>query len=294
MKQLPDFIIIGAMKCMTSTLHEQLARQPGFFMSTPKEPYFFSDDPVYAKGMDWYHELFADAKPGDLKGESTTHYTKLPTYPQTIARIQEHVPNAKFIYVMRHPIDRLVSQYIHQWTEREISVPIDEAIDQHSELIAYSKYAMQLKPYFEVFGRNRILPVFFDRLRNHSQAELERICTFLGYDGTPIWDDSDQNRNVSAQRMQVNPVRDFLVNLPILSTIRKQLIPQAWRDRVKSQWQMQERPELSEHSLLHLEEVFNADLALLGEWLGATIAVRNFREVTRQQEHNWNQEIVKL
>jgi hypothetical protein len=84
----PNFIIIGAMKCATSTLHEQLARQPGFFMSQPKEPNFFSDDSAYARGEDWYLGLFAGTRPGDICGESSTHYTKLPTYPGTVGMVK--------------------------------------------------------------------------------------------------------------------------------------------------------------------------------------------------------------
>ena len=76
---LPDFLIIGAMKCGTSTLQAQLARQPGVFMSTPKEPNYFSDDEVHAQGQARYEGLFSGAAEGDLTGEASTHYTKLPT-----------------------------------------------------------------------------------------------------------------------------------------------------------------------------------------------------------------------
>ncbi len=286
----PDFMIIGAMKSATSTLHEQLARQDGFFMCTPKEPYFFSDDPVYAKGIEWYVNLFADAQSSDICGESTTHYAKLPTYPKTIARIAKHVPDAKFVYVMRHPIDRLVSQYIHQWTEREIDRPIDEAIHAHPELIAYSKYTMQLQPYFAQFGQARVLPVFFDHLHTHPQIALERICRFLGYDGKPVWDNSDQQRNVSSERMRVNPLRDAIVNAPILSTIRTRLIPPSFRERVKALWRMEKRPELSADSILQLEQIFDADLAILGNWLGVELTCKNFRSVTRDRVWEWEKE----
>ena len=54
MNKTPNFIIIGAMKCATSTLHEQLALQPGIFMSQLKEPNFFSNDEEYEKGWNWY------------------------------------------------------------------------------------------------------------------------------------------------------------------------------------------------------------------------------------------------
>ena len=287
---LPNFLIIGAMKSATSTLHEQLARQSGIFMSTPKEPYFFSNDPVYAKGMAWYKSLFAGAHTNDLKGESTTHYTKLPTYPKTIERIQKHIPNAKFIYVMRHPIDRLVSQYVHHWSEKEVAVPIDEAIDAMPIMIDYSRYAYQLTSYFETFGKERVLPVFFDRLHTHSQAELERICRFIGYAGTPTWDSGDETRNVSSERLQVNPLRDFLVDLPILSTIRKRLVPQSVRNRIKRRWQMTERPTLSPESKVKLEAIFNEDLALLGSWTGVQLDCDNFKAVTRDHVLDWSKE----
>ena len=85
---LPDYLIIGAMKCGTSTLAVQLGAQPGLFMTTPKEPNFFSDDVIYSRGAAWYQALFDDAKPGDIKGEASTHYTKLPTHPDTLSRLR--------------------------------------------------------------------------------------------------------------------------------------------------------------------------------------------------------------
>lgn len=97
MSPAPDFLIIGAMKSATSTLHEQLARQPGVFMSTPKEPNFFSDDPIYARGFEWYRGLFAGGAEALLRGESSTHYTKLPTHPHAVERIARHLPQVKLI-----------------------------------------------------------------------------------------------------------------------------------------------------------------------------------------------------
>lgn len=269
------------MKSATSTIHEQLARQAGIIMSEPKEPYFFSDDPVYAKGIDWYTSLFAHATADDLCGESTTHYTKLPTYPHTIDRIEQHIPNAKFIYVMRHPIDRLVSQYIHQWTEREIEVPLNEAIGKHPELIAYSRYAMQLQPYFETFGRERVLPVFFDSWVAHPQAELSRICQFIGYTLQPEWQLVVKQENKSAERMRVNPLRDAIVNAPILSTIRRRLIPQSARDAIKQRWQMRQRPTLTDANRVYLQQIFDKELAIIGKWLGINLNCNNFKEATR-------------
>ena len=288
MSRLPNFMIIGAMKSATSTLHDQLALQPGIVMSDPKEPYFFSDDPIYAKGMDWYTSLFAHALPTDLCGESTTHYTKLPTYPLTVERIQKHVPDAKFIYIMRHPVDRLVSQYIHHWTMRETELSLQEmAADESGILINYSQYTTQLQPFFDTFGQDRVLPLFFDRLHTHPQAVLEQVCHFIGYNQQPTWQTAVTQQNKSSERMRVSPIRDMIVEAPVLRAIRKNLIPPSVRNRIKTLWTMRNRPELAPAQREHLESIFDQDLAKLGQWLSVDLTCANFKAVTRDKPLTW-------
>lgn len=278
----PDFMIIGGMKCATSTLHEQLALQPGIFMTSLKEPNFFSNDEEFAKGMDYYHALFTGAQPNDLCGESSTHYTKLPTYPDTVQRLAAAFPQSKFIYVMRHPIDRLVSQYIHEWTQRIVDTDINEAIDQFPEMIEYSLYTKQLQPYFEQFGHDRVLPVFFERMLTHPQAELERVCQFIGYEGAPIWQELDA-QNVSADRIRISGWRDFLVEAPGLKQLRRWFIPKSLRTWVRSLWSMKQRPQLSAERLATLEQLFDQDLQVLGSWLGIPLTCATFKATAKSQ-----------
>ena len=101
-------------------------------MSTPKEPNFFSDDDIYAQGWDWYRGLFAGAGERDL-------LRRVQHALHQVADLSAHgradadgtCPGMKLIYVMRHPIDRLVSQYIHESIRGEINVPMDQALEQH-------------------------------------------------------------------------------------------------------------------------------------------------------------------
>ncbi len=275
----PDFMIIGAMKCATSTLHVQLALQPGFVMSEPKEPNFFSNDEIYCQGMDWYYALFSAAKPGDLCGESSTHYTKLPTYPNTIDRIQQHVPNGKFIYVMRHPIDRLVSQFIHEWSQRNVSTKdVNEAVTALPILIQYSQYSMQLRPFLETFGPDNILPLFAENLRHHPQRELERVCRFLGYQGTPRWQEDTGHEHQSSERLVKSPWRDALVEQPVLKHLRRTLVPKSFRTRVRGLWTMKERPQLTPERIQYLEQIFDEDLAMVGHWMGLELNCHNFKK----------------
>ena len=178
--------------------------------------------------------------------------------------------------------------YIHEWSMRVLTMPLSKAIDEHAALVQFGQYATQLEPYFEAFGKERVLPVFFDRLLTHPQEELERVCTFVGYEGDPVWKEEQGPSNVSSQRMRNSKLRDLLVHAPIVSTIRQRLIPQSVRDRVKKLWMMNRRPELTEQERRRLEAVFNPELAKLGKWLGIeSLTCSNFRELTRDRAYDW-------
>ena len=278
MPRRADFVIIGAMKCATSTLRAQLAQQPGLYMSE-REANFFSNDDICARGVGWYESQFDGAHADQICGESSTHYTKLPTYPRTAERMVECLPHAQLIYVMRHPVDRLVSQYIHEWSERIIDVPIEQAIEQRPELVAYSRYAMQLEPFLKSYGQEKILPVFFDQLRRRPQRELERICRFVGYAGPVRWYEQPP-WNVSSARMRKSRLRDAVVEFSPLVKLRRMLVPKSIRTRIRQLWTMRERPQISEIRLRQLVEVFDEDLARVGQWLGLELSCENFRNVT--------------
>lgn len=276
---MPDFVIIGAMKCATSTLHDQLARVDGVSMSDPKEPNFFSDELVWGRGVGWYRSLFASMPSGDLKGESSTHYSKLPTYPLCIDRMWSHLPGAKIIYVMRDPVERIVSQYIHEWSQRVIEdgCPLDEAIDRYPILVEYSRYAMQLEPYLRRWGMGAVLPVFFERLMNDPQAEFERVGAFLGIGSEMRWDEREA-RNVSSQRQRRGPRVDALLGNRALQVLRRRLMPERVRAKIRSRWTMKDRPALSEVSIRTLHERLDPDLHRLGSWIGRELTCAGYHE----------------
>jgi len=286
----PDFIIIGAMKSATSTLHEQLALQEGIFMTTPKEPNYFSDDEQYAKGSDWYDALFLDATDADLCGESSTHYTKLPDYPLTVGRMAKRLQSPKLIYVLRHPIDRLVSHYIHQWTQNIMRCDINEAIDQYEELTAYSCYAKQLAPYIKQFGCENILLVCNEAIRENPQIQLQRVAEFIGYKGATAWKANLAAQNVSSERVRLFKGYKWLVESAMMTALRRFLVPQSIRNRIKRQLTMQKRPEIDPAHLEKLTTLFNADLASLGSYVGITLSCDNFKQVVSHENLNWEVE----
>jgi hypothetical protein len=286
----PDFIVIGAMKSATTTLHEQLARQPGVFMSRPKEPNFFSDNENYARGWGWYSSLFRPASGSELCGESSTHYSKFPTYPRTVDRMVRDLPHLKLIYLIRHPIERLISQYVHEITTGRITTGIGEAVDRHPEMIEYSRYSMQLQPYVDAYGFENILPVFFPRLVYHSQAELDRIGCFLDCAGRFVWDGSLKPQNMGRERLRASPLRHALVQTPVLTTLRQRIVPRQLSQSLKGFWRARvDRPEISLELTERLREDFDADLAQLGSWLGIALDCENFHDATVARACEWGE-----
>ena len=286
--RLPDFAIIGAMKCGTSTLHEQLALRSGFFMSRPKEPNFFSDDSEFARGIEWYASLFAGASEGQLCGESSTHYTKLPTHPHAAERLHAQLPNARLVYVMRDPVERLVSQYLHEWSTRAVTGSIEDAVEHHERFVAYSCYARQLEPYRSRFGAAAILPVFLERLVAFPEEEFARVCRFLGdRSGEPVtWHSERARENASSERLRESPLRDALLRIGPLRWLKDQL-PDSVRDRIKQLWRYEGRPDLSADARARIEARIDPDLARLGDWLGAKLTCGSWSQQVLERPLEW-------
>jgi hypothetical protein len=262
---LPDFLIIGAMKCGTSTLQAQLAVQEGVFMTTPKEPNFFSNDEIYKRGLDNYCALFDAAKNGDLRGEASTHYTKLPTYPKTIKRMIKVLKSPKLVYMIRNPVERAVSHYIHDWSEGRMGHDPEYAFAQHPELIEYGCYAMQIQPYIDAYGIEDIYLTSLESIRTEPFAELGRIGRFLGLENPAIWQSELPTQNVSAKRIRRFPLHGLLVDNQAARTLRHLLVPKALRTRIREARTIGSRPELSDKLRTSLQQAFTQDHAKLSK-----------------------------
>lgn len=165
-------------------------------MPETKELKFFSNEEVWSKGIEWYQGLFPEGYA--LRGEGSVQYTMFPNFPDVPQRIQDHIPDVRFIYLMRDPIERMRSQYRHlvalEW-EKE---PIENALlrdwpslepyrrsEQEALYIHYSMYALQLERYFEIFDRDRFLLLTSEALQNDRVATMRKVMSFLGLD--PEW-----------------------------------------------------------------------------------------------------------
>ncbi|MEM8730023.1 MAG: sulfotransferase domain-containing protein [Pseudomonadota bacterium] len=239
---LPDFLIIGAMKCGTSTLAAQLAAQEGVFVTTPKEPNFFSDDAVYQNGEAWYEALFVDAAPGDRLCEASTHYTKLPTYPNTLARMQALLPAPKLIYVIRNPIARAVSHFIHDWSEGHMPLSMDEALEEMPELVEYGCYGRQIAPFIEAYGSDAVHLTSLEEIQQDPVGAFRAIAEFAELPASARWIVDLPVQNASSDRVRRLPLQGLLVDNPVARTARHLLVPKSLRNKIRESRTMSERP----------------------------------------------------
>jgi Sulfotransferase domain len=182
---LPNFLVIGAIKSGTTSLHRYLRSHAQVFTSK-KEPEFFAsrvNKGNWDRGLRWYEELFADAGDALAVGEVSISYTQYPLVEGVPARIAQVLPDVRLIYLVRHPIDRIVS---HFWMRirkgRETETSIDKAVRANPGYLDISRYAMQVERYLEYFPLERILIVKSEDLRAEREPTLREIFAFLGAD----------------------------------------------------------------------------------------------------------------
>src|SRR3954454_7151346 len=104
----PNFFIVGAMKSGTTTMARALSLHPRVFMSNPKELHYFVAGRNWGRGLEWYEEQFAAANGAVAVGEASVTYTQTPVSPGVAERMARLVPDARIIYLVRHPVERML------------------------------------------------------------------------------------------------------------------------------------------------------------------------------------------
>lgn len=181
-RRLPDFLIIGAMKAGTTTLWGDLRLQPEIFLPEEKEPGDLRQAAVLrAEGRRRYARLFSGALSSQLCGEASTYYTMLPDIigvPERAAEVCGQ--KLKIIYMVRNPIMRALSHHRHSYIAGDMPADINEAVVNDPRLINYSKYAMQLRPWVDVFGRQNIYVLKMEDYIAQRSTKMRELSEFLG------------------------------------------------------------------------------------------------------------------
>lgn len=174
-------MIIGAQKSGTTSLANQLAGHSDICFCDLKEPGYFNEVTDWKSRIQHYHALYRpDA--GQLCGEASTMYTFIPEFFDTHQRLFEYNPALKFIYIMRNPVERIVSNYAHRMARKTTGMSPEQAVFADPVYVNRSRYAVQLRPYLELFPRENFLFLIFEEYIRDQFVTLREIAAFLGVD----------------------------------------------------------------------------------------------------------------
>ncbi|MBI3982825.1 MAG: sulfotransferase [Gemmatimonadetes bacterium] len=258
----PNFFIVGAPRCGTTSMHYYLSQHPAVYMPPVKELHFFGRDldpelvyPVPADA-DAYLAFFAPAGSRRGIGETSPFYLYSRTAPGEIA---DFSPDARIVIMLRNPVDLMYSWFCggrfssafipahRQLASFEAAVAGD--LKPHGEVSSpdgpprsrgrvpqsyrdLAAYAQHVKRYLDAFGRARIHVVWFDELTSAPGPVFQRICRFLEVDPGFIPDFAPRNQSRHAR---VRTLVRFLIRPPPLARhLARALVPASVRPAIRS------------------------------------------------------------
>jgi len=181
-RPMPDFLVIGAARAGTTALFELLRQHPEVYLPPEKELHYFCRH--YDRGADWYAGHFADATPGQRIGEASTTYTQQAAWPDAPARIAADLPNARLLYIVRHPLEQLRSFYqqCRRLSHYGVVGAFNASVRDCPVLLDTCRYARQLSHYAAYADAGQLKVLFHEDLRRDWRAVVREAFEFLGAD----------------------------------------------------------------------------------------------------------------
>jgi len=209
-KPTPNFLVIGANKAGTSSMHSYLQSHPQIFMSRIKEPFFYNPRPLSRDYLDrWCNgatdraellEFMLEGYNGEkIFGESSTTYSH-QLNGDCARYIHAERPDVKMVYILRHPLGRLVSRFLYLNTLGWVESDFNTELRKNHQYLLGSLYFQQLSYFLDYFDPARIKCLIFEEVVEDTQAALDEIFAFLGIPPHTVPDDRLVTHNKSKNR----------------------------------------------------------------------------------------------
>ncbi len=281
----PNFFIVGAPKCGTTSLWGYLKGHPEVYMATPKELFFFDSDlwgnPGWAPSLEQYLDCFSAAGTQKKIGEATPSYLRSQGAPKDIKAFN---PQAQIIIMLRNPPDVMYS--LHSQGRRMGTEPVaDQAAALEAdawrsgrELQGYREFTnfpAQVQRYFDLFGRENVHTIVYDDLKADSAAVYRATLRFLGVRldcslKSPLMNANRQFRSALLETTLLHPP-------PAIRRISRLLVPRRLRPRVRRVlWNAnlvaQPRPPMDTKLRRRLQKEFEPQVEQLGKLIGRDLS----------------------
>ncbi len=281
MSRLPDFIIIGAAKCGTTSLHSYLQQHPQIYLCSQKETFFFINESVRFKLKPWgavtefedYLAFFEGAPINSIVGEISTNYY---AYSESAKLIQNLIPQVKIIAILRDPADRAFSHYSMFVSAGHEKEDFSNFIEKDNRYVTKGFYYSELLPFFEVFEKEQIKVLLFDDLCKNPIGFMQDLFRYVGVDDQFIPDMSKKsrqgglpkNKTMSSLLTKPNRLRTSVVS------ILKLFIPLQLRHNIKSSIIQKNtyKAKLSSESRKQLIEIYRSDILKLQDLIGRDLS----------------------
>lgn len=212
------------MKAGTTSLFSYLRNHPQVFMPDDKEPGYFSNPDVWNRGIEWYASLFSGAGSAVARGEASVNYTKYPHYQGVPERIRKVLPDVRLIYILRSPVERVYSHYLHNFYAGIERDPIQVALEKRPLYIQTSLYHRQLQQYLAVFPEEQIRVLLLDDLQFQPLEVVQSLFSFLEVDQGFVPRNISEVRHRSAEKRGVdNALMKRLRRLSIYPSLNERL-----------------------------------------------------------------------
>lgn len=294
---MPNFLVIGAAKSGTTALYYAFRQHPEIYMSRSKEPNFFALEgkPPAFRGpgdqqtintqsitsLTAYQRLFHGVDGEAAVGEASTAYLY---HARTPERIKHYIPNAKMIVILRHPVERAYSSYLHMVRDgREPLADFAQALqaeesrirDQWEHIWHYQRmgfYSVQLERYFAFFAPDQIKVHLYDEWLANPLQVMRDTFHFLGVDERFVPDLSirpnvsgiPRNRLLQTLLRRLNPAEAALDPRPIVRLCARRVVHIANRNLIKPPIPLAVRDELGlvfHEDIVKLQELLQRDLS---------------------------------
>lgn len=290
----PNFFIVGSAKAGTSSLFHYLELHDGVYMSPIKEPHFFCSNSFpdqftgpgdegfsqnRLRNLDDYLELFDAGKDVPIRGEGSVYYLY---FPDVAERLHQFNPSTKIVIVLRNPVDRAYSAYMHTIRDGRETLTFEEALAQeearremgYQPLWWYRElglYSAQVERYLNVFPKEQLKIILFEDMKD-PQKVVHETLQFLGLDANVAIDTGVRYNESGVPKSRA--VYRFFAERNIIKEAIKPLLPKKFRQRLgqRAKSMVLRKESMNPNTRNELREFYREDILRLQSLIGRDLS----------------------